>query len=128
MKQPSKEYRNSQQTRKRGGSSGKLPGILTAHRWAGELAAQLWRCVPSAAFLQPVGLDPICYGCRLAIAYTDVPEVGRFRGEWMTTPLGQEALAVQLDILAAGKETHAREELFRGRLHLVQEKRRTGAA
>ena len=65
---------------------------------------------------------------KCANTYSDVPKLDRFRGEWMATPLGQEALAVQLDILVAAKETQARAEHFGDRLHLVQGRRRDGAA
>jgi len=89
------------------------PALLTAHRWLGELREKLWRCVPEAAVLRSPGLDPMCPGCRMEIRYDDIPKLERFCGHWMAEPMGQEALALQLDIVAVKKEAETREEFFR---------------
>lgn len=89
------------------------PALLVAHPWAGELAESLWRCARGASVLRPAGPDPICPGCQAEIKYADVTQIERYCGDWMAGPIGQEALAWQLDILAAGKDIAAREERFR---------------
>lgn len=69
------------------------------------------------------GLDPICGGCRIELHYDEIPEVDRFRGEWMSRAIGQEALVWQLDILAAGIERMARERWLKSKLAKEEETR-----
>lgn len=102
-------YPNPDDDRKRGAAQ---PALLVSHHWAGELAEKLWRCIPRAAILRGIGLDPVCTGCRLEVRYEDVPRLARYRGPSMAGSTGQEALAWQLDLIAAAAAVHERERFF----------------
>ena len=83
--------------------------LLTRHRWIPLLEArpQRWLCHPQASVMYESVGDPICFGCRSTIVFSDLadypdayrPTVDKTTGETVNTAAMLEKLAVRLDIL-----------------------------